>query len=224
MAAHSPPTNSASGGVSPAEAELCRGIPPELHDALRRGYKEDNFIKLVIDGPEKYGSFFTERDGILFHSTDGVSVATCIPDSLFKGRRVRELVISHYHETLGHLGFRKTLAAIRTQVWWPSIHADTSAFCKSCATCAMIKSSTQAPLGLAHPLPVPRAPWEVISMDFVGPFPPSHGLDYLWVIVDKLDQHGPACSHYHPGHGEGVCQALSGPGVEVSWTSKRDHQ
>ena len=150
------------------------------------GYKEDNFFKLVIDGPEKYGSFFTERDGILFHSTDGVSVAACIPDSLFKGRRVRELVISHYHETLGHLGFRKTLAAIRTQVWWPSIHADTSAFCKSCTTCAMIKSSTQAPLGLAHPLPVPRAPWEVISMDFVGPFPPSHGLDYLWVIVDKL--------------------------------------
>ena len=23
-------------------------------------------------------------------------------------------------------------------------------------------------------------------MDFVGPFPPSHGFDYLWVIVDKL--------------------------------------
>ena len=142
MAAIAPPTDSAQGGVFPAEAELRRGIPPEFHDVLHRGYKEDNFFKLIIDGPGKYGSFFTERDGILFHSTDSVSVATCIPDSLFKGRRVRELVITHYHETLGHLGFRKTLTAIRTQAWWPSIHADVSAFCKSCATCAMIKSST----------------------------------------------------------------------------------
>src|SRR3982075_3234715 len=186
MVAIAPPTDSAQGGGFPAEAELRWGIPPEFHDVLHRGYKEDNFFKFVIDGPGKYGSFFTERDGILFHSTDGVSVATCIPDSLFKGRRVRELMISHYHETLGHLSFRKTLAAIFTQVWWPSIHTDVSAFCKLCVTCVMIKSSTQAPLGLAHPLLVPRAPWEVISMDFVGPFPPSHGFDYLWVIVDTL--------------------------------------
>jgi hypothetical protein len=102
MAAIAPPTNSAQGRVFPAEAELHRGIPPEFHNVLCRGYKEDNFFKLVIDGPGKYGSFFTKRDGILFHSTDSVSVATCIPDSLFKGRRVRELMISHYHETLGH--------------------------------------------------------------------------------------------------------------------------
>ena len=186
MVATAPPTDSTYGRVFLTEAKLRRGIPPEFHDTLHCGYKEDNFFKLVINGPGKYGSFFTECEGILFHSTDGVSVGVCIPDSLFKGRRVRELVISHYHEILGHLGFRKTLAAVHTQVWWPSIHADVSAFCKSCATCAMIKSSTQAPLGLAHPLPVPRAPWEVIAMDFVGPFPPSHGFDYLWVIVDKL--------------------------------------
>ena len=60
MAAIAPPTDSAQGGVFPAEAELRRGIPPELHDVLHSGYKEDNFFKLVIDGPGKYGLFFTE--------------------------------------------------------------------------------------------------------------------------------------------------------------------
>src|SRR3979411_182994 len=131
MAAIAPPTNSTKGGGFPAGAEPRLGIPPEFHDVLRHGYKEDNFFKLIIDGPGKYGSFFTERDGILFHSTDGTSVAVCIPDSLFKGRGGRVPVISPYHEILGHLGFRKTLEAVHTQVWWPSIHADVSAFCKS---------------------------------------------------------------------------------------------
>ena len=100
-----------------------------------------------------------------------MSVATCIPNSFFKGRQVRELVLSHFHETLGHLGLRKMLAAVHAHAWWPAMYTDISVFCKSCTTCAMTKSSMQAPLGLAHPLPVPRAPWEVIAMDFVGPFP-----------------------------------------------------
>ena len=50
----------------------------------------------------------------------------------------------------------------------------------------MTKSSTQAPQGLLHSLPVPVRPWQSISMDFMGPLPLSDGKDYVWVILDRF--------------------------------------
>src|SRR6202011_2358477 len=35
-------------------------------------------------------------------------------------------------------------------------------------------------------LPIPTRPWQSIGMDFVGPFPESHGHDYMWVIICQL--------------------------------------
>src|SRR5882762_2004678 len=56
----------------------------------------------------------------------------------------------------------------------------------TCSICQANKTSTQRPVGLLHPLPIPNRPWGSIGMDFVGPFPSSQGYDYLWVIICRL--------------------------------------
>lgn len=63
---------------------------------------------------------------------------------------------------------------------------DVDKFCLTCGTCQVTKISTQPPLWLLHSLPFPTIPWTSMSMDFFGPFPESHGYDYIWVIVCPL--------------------------------------
>lgn len=59
-------------------------------------------------------------------------------------------------------------------------------YCETCGTCQVNKTSTQRPLGLLHPLPIPTRPWGSVGMDFIGPFPKSEGYDYLWVVICRL--------------------------------------
>jgi hypothetical protein len=63
---------------------------------------------------------------------------------------------------------------------------DVEEFCKSCGACQMTKPSTQQPQGLLHSLPIPNRPWGSIGMDFLGPFPESHGSNYLLVVLCRL--------------------------------------
>jgi hypothetical protein len=59
-------------------------------------------------------------------------------------------------------------------------------YCDSCPICQVTKMSTQRPVGLLHPLPIPSRPWGSIRTDFVGPFPTSKRYDYLWVVICRL--------------------------------------
>src|SRR5262245_46586741 len=80
----------------------------------------------------------------------------------------------------------KTQAAISWDYLWPGITSDVEKYVRSCKSCARNKSSTQAPARLLHPMPVPENRFIEIAMDFVRPFPTSHGFDMIWVITDRL--------------------------------------
>ena len=142
-----------------------------------RNFEAEGYKEHQVGSP----SLIDDKDFV----PDGRSLLA-IPSVFLRGRSLRELIIDHFHVIGGHLGYSKTLDAVRRHVWWPSLIKDVDAFCKSCHTCAMAKTPNKAPDGYVHPLGIPSKPWEVIAMDFVGPFPPSNGFNYLWVIVDKL--------------------------------------
>jgi hypothetical protein len=59
----------------------------------------------------------------------------------------------------GHFGRDKTLALVQLA------HA-VECFVKSCRICQIAKSYSKN-TGLYTPLPIPKAPWEDISLDFV---------------------------------------------------------
>jgi hypothetical protein len=39
-----------------------------------------------------------------------------------------------------------------------------------------------------HPLPIPEARWDVVSIDFIVELPDSHGFDATMVVVDSVSK------------------------------------
>ena len=56
--------------------------------------------------------------------------------------------------------------------------------------CLCTKVSHQPPVGELNPLPVPDAPWDMISVDFIVELPESEGKDAIMVVVDSITKHG----------------------------------
>jgi len=131
-------------------------------------------------------SSFTYRDGLLYSKNRGGLEVLCIPRVVTKDYSLMATVIEQAHTILGHFGSQKMADYIRHWYWWPRLGAEVEKYCDSCGICQANKTSTQRPVGLLHPLPIPNRPWGSIGMDFVGPFPKSQGYDYLWVIICRL--------------------------------------
>src|SRR5204862_3521362 len=47
-------------------------------------------------------------------------------------------------------------------------------------------SSTQAPARFLHPMPIPKARFDEMALDFVGTLIPSKGFDTILVMTDRL--------------------------------------
>jgi hypothetical protein len=67
---------------------------------------------------------------------------------------------------MGHFGAKKMEDVLAAHFIWPRMRRDVECYISRCSTCNKAKSRLN-PHGLYIPLPVPRAPWEDISMDFV---------------------------------------------------------
>jgi hypothetical protein len=61
-----------------------------------------------------------------------------------------------------------------------------STYVPSCVECQQNKSSTTKPIGPLHPLPVPDAHGDSVTMDFIEPLPVDEGFDCLITLTDRL--------------------------------------
>lgn len=160
----------------------------QLPKDLKGCYVNDKFFAQILANTNHYKDFEVS-DGLIFLKRDDRKLL-CIPDIKIGERNIREIVISHAHSILAHLGARKTLFYLRENVWWPHMIKDITDFCRSCGLCAMSKSSTQQPMGLLRTLEIPKRPWQAIGIDFVGPLPASKNrngeFDQICVIIDHL--------------------------------------
>jgi hypothetical protein len=163
----------------------CSESSSELMAQLGQYYKEDNTFNKIALAPVQYADFWFDDQKLYTTSRDHKTVL-CIPDALWKGRRIPEIIIDNAHSVLGHIGPDKTLKYLRIWFWWPKMTRDTFAFCESCGKCQMIKTSNQRPAGLLHNLPIPNRPWASIGIDFMGPLPESNGYDYIMVVICRL--------------------------------------
>jgi hypothetical protein len=98
------------------------------------------------------------REGLLYRAHK-----LCVPAS-----SVRLLLLQEAHGgvLMGHFCVKKTEDVLSTHLYWPQMWRDVERYVSRCTTCNKAKSRLN-PHGLYLPLPVPRAPWEDISMDFV---------------------------------------------------------
>ena len=96
------------------------------------------------------------------------------------------LTLCHDSKLAGHPGRWKTLELVSCNYWWPQMSRYIGKYVSTCDMCLRTKSVRQPPTGELHPLPIPDAPWDTISMDFIVELPESNGKDTIMVVVDSV--------------------------------------
>ncbi len=102
--------------------------------------------------------------------------------------RERLLFEAHDARVSGHLGRDKTLEKLKRQFFWPRMGREVQYYTSTCPVCQKTKPSSQKPIGLLNPLPVPGKKWEQVSLDLITQLPKSKGAgnDAIVVFVDCL--------------------------------------
>ncbi|KAE8691860.1 Detected protein of unknown function [Hibiscus syriacus] len=55
--------------------------------------------------------------------------------------------------------------------------------------CQQDKVENRQPTGLLEPLPVPKRPWDLITLDFISALPKSEGYGSIMVVVDQFSKY-----------------------------------
>jgi len=104
---------------------------------------------------------------------------------------LRKLVLSRMHDsvTSGHLGVKRTRARLALGYYWFNIKADVRVYVASCSVCDADKKPQKpprAPMGHVRS----GAPWDVLAIDFTGPFPVTpRGNRYILVVTDVFSKY-----------------------------------
>ena len=87
------------------------------------------------------------------------------------------------------MGERKTLHKLQSTCYWEGMRKDIEDYVRGCQVCAAVKSRQKAPAGLLQPLPIPHRPWEVITLDLMGPLPMSEDHhSAVWAVTCKFSK------------------------------------
>ena len=94
-------------------------------------------------------------------------------------RNLQRKVVKSAH-SLGHFGMSKTKRMLREKYWFPKMNNIVESIVGQCFECQVTtKQNRKEPVKMTV---IPEKPWEVVSVDFGGPFPDGH---YNLVAIDK---------------------------------------
>lgn len=107
-----------------------------------------------------------------------------------KSKRIAVLKECHDKPTAAHLGVYKTIKRVLQKYYWPGVIGDVKEYVKNCKICLQSKTTTKKPFGQMGKMKIATQPWEVVSMDLMGPFVRStKGNDHLLVITDYFSKY-----------------------------------
>lgn len=138
--------------------------------------------QMVEQYPDRYKDFQV-KDGKVYKFVTNSSLPE---DPSFRWKYVvpmseRLNVIREVHD-VAHFGFIKTLAKVRERFYWPRMATDIKRFCTRCEVCKESKVPNSNVTPICGKPKLCTRPWEMISMDFLGPYPRSKKGN-IWVLV-----------------------------------------
>lgn len=132
---------------------------------------------------------FKEEDGLIYKYVANKHnlVSNLIEWKLVVPKKYRSELLRECHDdpTSAHLGCFKTLQKLGEKYYWPKMKRDVSRYVRRCEVCLGSKSPTFARFGLMGKEKSVRYPFQLISVDIMGPFPRStKGNAFLLVVSD----------------------------------------
>ena len=137
--------------------------------------------KHATKGLTMEGSNWEQRDGVLHYKN-----LLYIP----KDEKLRETIIqqNHDHPLAGHPGVKRTKDLILVKYYWPTLRKDIEKYVAGCDKCQKNKSISKASKTPLQPNEIPQNPWEIISVDIIGPLPESQGKNAILTVVDRFSK------------------------------------
>ena len=98
------------------------------------------------------------------------------------------LNIAHSGMTTGHMGRKKTSAAVQSRAYWPTWSSDVDKFIKRCTACAQYHRGAP-PRQACMQTPAVGEPWERVSIDITGHHPrSSRSNQFILTLVDHFSK------------------------------------
>lgn len=111
-----------------------------------------------------------QRDGVLTRS--GLAI---IPLVL----RAKAMRLGHK----GHPGMTAMKSILRERVWWPRMNMAIESWVENCRTCTL--NGRREPPTPMESTPMPEAPWDLVAVDFCGPYAMYNGI----LVMGMVDYH-----------------------------------
>ncbi|KAJ0754891.1 putative nucleotidyltransferase, Ribonuclease H [Helianthus annuus] len=128
--------------------------------------------------------YYTLEEPDLFKICPDQVVRRCIPDEEIPS------VLMHLHSFAcgGHFSGHKTgHKVLNSGLYWPTIFKDAFHFAKNCVECQKLGSISKRDEMPMQPILIVDI-FDVWGIDFMGPFPNSHGNLYILVAVDYVSK------------------------------------
>ena len=180
-----PLSETESGGLMVTRTEI--QASKDFNRWLAKGYKLDkkmcHIIKRLKKNPGSCKQYRWDSAQERLYLISGERERLCIPYGKLRADILRWC---HDESSAGHPGRERTYSRISRDYYWPRLGREVARFVKSCRICQHHKGDKpqQAPL---QSLPIPKQPWEEISMDFITGLPESQqGNNTILTFVDRL--------------------------------------
>lgn len=145
-------------------------------------------IRKVTESPDKFPSFRVDNGCLYKHVANKHGIVGNLSEWKLivpKGNRAEVFRECHDDTTAGHFGISKTFARISELYYWPRLRQEVYRYVRKCEICQAQKSPNQARPGLMGSYKNINFPFQLISMDLLGPLPRSrNGNQFLLVVVD----------------------------------------
>lgn len=163
--------------------------------------------KKLYDSPNRYNKYKIVENKILINTANDGNEEDwkiVVPPS------ARQAVLTENHDDplAAHLGIFKTVKRIQQKYFWPGLPLDVKNYVKNCTICKTCKSHKK-PYGLMGNYKECHRPFQLISLDLMGPFPRSspNGNCYLLVVVDFFTKF-PSIFPIRQATSKKVCQIM----------------
>ncbi|CAB0040567.1 unnamed protein product [Trichogramma brassicae] len=139
---------------------------------IKRHQKEDKQLQRILD---RGGTDITLDEQGIYTKITKQGNKVYLPRVLLRS------LAYEVHQLYAHIGARKVAAMIAEDFYRPNITREVAKALKTCDSCQRNKTNTQIMQGLTQPI-VPEGPNELLSIDFIGPFPAGIK-DYRFILV-----------------------------------------